>query len=98
MNDVIVPEEFQAFQWASQWVYLGFQLKQTSSALKNVAHAMRSIYLTFGHWGVLAALDISNIHTLKVNLQYDFFTKLFYSNEGCCFCSEPSESAVSILV
>ena len=25
------------------------------------------IYLTFGHWGVLAALDISNISPLKVN-------------------------------
>jgi hypothetical protein len=37
-----------------------------SSAVKNVAHALRSIYLTFGHWGVPAALDISNIRTLKV--------------------------------
>jgi hypothetical protein len=27
------------------------------------------IYLTFGHWGVPAALDISNIRTLKVKYQ-----------------------------
>jgi hypothetical protein len=67
INDVIAPEECQAFRWAPQWVCLGYQLKQTSSALKNVAHALRVIYLTFGHWGVPAALDISNIRTLKVN-------------------------------
>ena len=48
-----------------RWVCLGYQLKQTSSALKNVAHALRSMYLTFGHWGVPAALDIYNIHAWK---------------------------------
>ena len=67
INDVIAPEECQAFLWAPQWVCLGFQLKQTLSALKNVVHALRQIYLTFGHWGVLAASDISDIRTLKVN-------------------------------
>ena len=30
-------------------------------------HAQRWIYLTFGQWGVQAALDISNIRPLKVN-------------------------------
>jgi hypothetical protein len=68
INDVIAPEECKAFWLAPQWVCLGYQLKQTLSALKNVAHALCSIYLTFGHWGVPAALDISNIHTLKVNV------------------------------
>jgi hypothetical protein len=67
INDVIAPEECQAFRQAPQWVCLGYQLKQTSSALKNVACALRSIYLTFSQWGVLALLDKINIHTLKVN-------------------------------
>ena len=30
-------------------------------------HARHYIYLTVGHWGVQAALDISNIQPLKVN-------------------------------
>jgi hypothetical protein len=67
INDVIAPEECQAFRWAPQWVCLGYQQKQTVSALKNVTHALHSIYLTFGHWGVPAALDISNIRTLNVD-------------------------------
>jgi len=67
INDIIAPEECQAFWRAPQWVCLAYQLKQTSSAVKNVAHALRSIYITFGHWWVPAALDISN-STLKVKI------------------------------
>jgi hypothetical protein len=66
INDVIDPEECQAFWHAPQWVCFGLQLKRTSPTLKNVTHALRSIYLTFGQQGVPAVLDISNIRTLKV--------------------------------
>jgi hypothetical protein len=41
INDIIVPDEYQAFWQDPQGVGLGFKLKQTSSALKNVAHALR---------------------------------------------------------
>jgi len=37
-------------------------------------HARLSIYLTFGQWGVQAALDISNFRPLKVNV----FLSLIY--------------------
>jgi len=67
INDIITPDEYQALLWDPQQVCLGFLLKQTPWALKNLMHARRSIYLTFGHWAVQAALDISNIRLLKVN-------------------------------
>ena len=44
-------------------------------------HARRSIYLTFGQWGVQAALDISNFRPLKVNYNqelYSTFNRDFY--------------------
>ena len=38
----------------------------TVSAEKLNARTVIDIYITFGHWGVQAALDISNIKPLKV--------------------------------
>jgi len=40
------------------------------SAEKLNACTVLDIYITFGHWGVQAALDISNIRPLKVNGLY----------------------------
>jgi hypothetical protein len=46
---------------------LGFPAKENIvSAEKCCACTARSIYLTFGYWGVPDAFDISNIRTLKV--------------------------------
>jgi hypothetical protein len=39
INDIIAPDEYQALLCGPQWVYLGFLLKLTPSALKNFMHA-----------------------------------------------------------
>jgi hypothetical protein len=33
-----------------------------------MTHIARKMYLSFGHWGLLLVLDMSNIRTLKVKL------------------------------
>jgi hypothetical protein len=40
----------------------------TVSAEKLNACTVFYIYITFGHWGVRAAFDMSNIRPLKVNV------------------------------
>jgi hypothetical protein len=82
INDIIASDEYQALLWNPQQVCLGFLLKQTLWALKNLMNVRHSIYLTFGHWGVQAVLDISNFRPLKV--------KLWYRQELFCVVSENS--------
>jgi hypothetical protein len=47
-------------------------------------HARRSIYLTFGQWGVQAALDISNIRPLKVNTLQTKFRNILKADGIFC--------------
>jgi hypothetical protein len=39
INDIIASDKYQALWWDPQWVCLGFLLKQTPWALKNIMHA-----------------------------------------------------------
>jgi len=41
INDIIAHDEYQAFWWDPQWACLGFLLKQTLSAMKNIVLARR---------------------------------------------------------
>jgi hypothetical protein len=68
----------------------------TPWALKNLLHAQRLIYVTFGQWRAQAALHISNIRPLKVKV-YCCLDGSVQSIEGVFIKTLPVKSGFLIL-